>query len=265
MFGTYKNKKATDNKESADAIKFISINEIFPAQTRCSIQNAKDKAEKAAAKKEDMWKHHGTSILPKKKALPVVLSSLGYVLIDGHHDVLASIQLKAKKVPIKIIADLSHLPLEQFWREAEKNGWAYLYTIDGKRSMPPARFSDLTDDPNRYFAAITAQKYTSNGDGSFTSKGAEYPLWIKVGKDIPFIEFQVANALYKKDFIYNFEQMKNSPSPEILEQARQILLEAQIPGLHVLSSRIHYREINLDQIINSSKESQSEILPSMRK
>lgn len=259
---------AHSNKEKKDSdkevVKFISIDKIHPGQTRCSKQNAMDKAKKAMAKKDNMWKHDGKSILSKKKALPVVKSCFGYVLIDGHHDVLASLQLNAKEIPIKIITDLSHLSKDEFWDEAEKQKWAYLYSMDGKKSYPPMKFSELTDDPNRYFATITARKYTSNGNGSFSSKGAEYPLWIKVDKDIPFIEFEIANALYKQNFIYNAEKMGNPPSAEIFEQARKILLESNIRGLRVLSNKTHYQEINVERLIHSQEEAKREISLSIR-
>jgi hypothetical protein len=78
------------------------------------------------------------------------------------------------------------------------SSWAYLYTTSGEKLLPPKKFSELKDDTNRYFAAITARKYTSNPDGSYASKGALYPLWIKVDKDIPFIEFKIANGLFAK-------------------------------------------------------------------
>lgn len=168
------------------------------------------------------------------------------------HVLINQDNLSAKKVPIKIIANLSHLPIDQFWIEAEKNGWAYLYHVDGKKMLPPKCFTELLDDPNRYFAAQTARKYTSNGEHGFVSKGAEYPLWVKIDKDIPFIEFQIANALYKENFIYDLEKMKDTP--EVLEHARQILVQANIPGLRVISSRVHHQDISIEEILHSSKE-----------
>jgi hypothetical protein len=249
------------DKKSSESVEYVSYHKIFPAQMRYSEQNVLEKVAKANAKGKATWNkaekrweyehHHGTSILPKKKALPVVHAPFGYVLTDGHHDVLSSIKLGAEMIPIKVIKDLSHLSEKQFWNEAEQNGWAYLYTTSGEKVSPPKEFSELKDDTNRYFAAITARKYTSNDDGSYSSKGANYPLWIKVDKDIPFIEFKIANALFAKDFVYDSEQMKNSPSDEVIEQARKILLEANIPGLRVIGSRQYFEQIELNQEVSA--------------
>jgi hypothetical protein len=248
--------------EKASPIQYVSYQQIFPAQLRYSSQNVTEKVNKAIERKAAVWNekdeswtfkyNHGTSILSEKEALPVVISSFGYVLADGHHDVLSSIKLNAEMIPIKVIADLSHLDSQQFWEKAEKKGWAYLYQIGGEKSTPPATFSDLVDDPNRYFAAITARKYPK--EGSNESFGAEYPLWVKVGKDIPFIEFKISDALWAQGFLYDEEQMGNPPSEDYEEFARKVLLEAEIQGLRVVPGRTHYSEINLEEL--SSKAPQ---------
>lgn len=81
-----------------ESVEYVSIREIFPAQIRYSILNMKDKANRRISKGDAVWNeedgkweykfNHGTSILAEKDALPVVRTSFGYVLIDGHHDVL---------------------------------------------------------------------------------------------------------------------------------------------------------------------------------
>lgn len=234
-----------------DNVKYVSIDELFPAQIRYSLLNMKDKANKAIIKGDAVWNDdggweykfdNGNSILSTKDALPVVRASFGYVLIDGHHDVLSSMHLQARTVPIHVIEDVSYLSRDEFWREAEGRGWAYLYTIDGRKAAPPTSFYDLTDDPNRYFAAITVRKFTANEDDTYSSKGAEYPLWVKVNKDIPFIEFKIANVLYENGFVYNPDHMGRPPAESVAERARQIIIDADIEGLRVVPYRIHHEK-----------------------
>lgn len=238
-----------------DTVEYISISEVFPAQVRYSMLNMKDKANRAIIKGDAVWDessssweykfNDGTSILSEKDALPVVLAPFGYVLIDGHHDVLSSLHLQAQTVPVKVIEDLSHLSRDEFWREAEERGWSYLYRIDGSKALPPTSFHELIDDSNRYFAAITARKFTSNENGNYTSKGAEYPLWVKVNKDIPFIEFKIANVLFDNGFVYNPDHMGNPPAESVMERARKILLDADIEDLRVVPYRIHHEKFSL--------------------
>lgn len=245
------NLPAAEQDNPGEQVHYVSYHQIFPAQLRYSSQNVTEKVGKAISKgnaawneKENKWilkYDEGKSILSEKEALPVVLASFGYVLADGHHDVLSSIQLQAEMIPVRVIADLSQLEIEDFWKEAEKKGWAYLYAIGGQRSLPPQYFTDLQDDLNRYFAAITARKYVN--EDMKESSGAEYPLWIKIGKDIPFIEFKISDVLWMHGLIYNEDLHGNPPTEEFVELARKVLLEANIEGLRVVPERTYFKDL----------------------
>jgi hypothetical protein len=257
LFKTADSKMEAENTatEKLD-VQYVSYDQIHPGQIRYSKLNTAEKVGKLKKKKaaifiEDSksyeYKYHkGTSVLSKKDALPVVKTNFGYVLTDGHHDVMSSLELKAKMIPIKITDDLSHLSKDAFWKLAEEKGLAYLVNINGDNGLPPASFADLIDDSNRYFAAITARKYIDEKNGTFNSKGADYPLWIKINKDIPFIEFKIANALFAKGFVYEPTKMGNPPRQEVIEQARQILREAKIVGLRLVTEVTHYQVIKVD-------------------
>lgn len=239
------------HRKEDDSVEYVSISEVFPAQIRYSILNMKDKANRRIIKGDAVWNeacweyshNNGTSILSEKNALPVVRTSFGYVLVDGHHDVLSSLHLEAGTVPVNVVEDVSDLSADEFWQEAENRGWSYLYTISGEKASPPSSFADLIDDPNRYFAALIARKFKLDDDGSYVSKGAEYPLWVKVNNDIPFIEFKISNALYEAGFVYSPDHMGKPPAENVAERARKILLEAEIEGLRVIPYRIHYEKI----------------------
>jgi hypothetical protein len=236
----------------ATSTEFVAIERIAPGQSRYASLNVEEKVIQAqkrggALRNNGRWVpayRNGTTIFTENNALPVVRSPQGLILVDGHHDVRASIALGATEVPIKIIADLSGLSLEEFWRVAEEKGYVYPYAKGGIYRRPARSFMDMEDDSNRYFAAITARKCLDSRTENAHSIGADYPLWIKVGKDIPFIEFKIADTLYEHGFIYDLNE-QNTPSDETIEKARAILTAHTVPGLRLVKSRTYYADIPL--------------------
>lgn len=232
---------------------YLSIKEVFPAQVRYSYKNSLDKLVDKIAKGDVQWNkknkkwdclyNNQTSTLSEKQALPVVKAPFGYVLVDGHHDVMASLYFDAITIPIKVIEDMSHYSSEElFWNGAEKRNFAYLLDLSQNRRLPPKHFENLIDDPNRYFASLTKQKIVVN-EGKKESFGALYPLWIKKADTPPFIEFKIADALCKGGHIYDYSMGKNPPI-EFIEKARQILLDANILGLNLVQERKHYTQLD---------------------
>ncbi|MFI5343700.1 MAG: ParB-like protein [Chlamydiales bacterium] len=230
---------------------YVNITELFPSQHRYASMNVQEKMNRKLEKgdawwdqKEERWvflHNEGTSIFSIKEALPVAKTCFGYALLDGHHDVLASKAFRADWIPIRVFADCSALSESDFWAKAEALGFAYLYDLKGEGGIPPKEFEQLEDDSNRFFAAISARKYTPD---LTSSAGADYPIWIKIGKDIPFIEFKISDALWKSGFEYSYE-MGLSPSMEVYEAAREIIKNANIEGLKVVPERLHYSEVQL--------------------
>jgi len=229
---------------------YVEVHEIHPGQVRYSRANVEEKVSQAVkegsviqVEESYLLKYdRGRSLFPKSKALPVVRGPDGYVLVDGHHHTLVSLRFHAQTIPVKQIADFSQMSSEAFWEKAEAIGLAHIRSLDGEKRIPPKSFFDLENDPGRYFATITCRKYTADLSAS---RGAEYPLWIKVGKGIPFIELYISDALQQRGIIYD-DSMGKSPSAEFVEKARQALVEAEIPGLKVLPKRIHYKDIDKD-------------------
>jgi len=233
---------------------YLHIKEISPSQLRYSSFNVDEKIEEMKKHKDTVWDEtreewkfkyfSGKSPLPEKEAVPLIKAPFGYVLADGHHHVKAAEKLGAEWVPVYLLADMSDLDEEDFWKQSEQLGWAYLNKTNGKKGNPPKSFSELQDDPNRYFAALIARKCDEKGDLK-TSKGSDYPVWIKVGKDIPFIEFRISDALWKHNISYDYSMGKNPPV-ELVEKARSALKEENIPGLRLVAERVHYSEISLN-------------------
>jgi hypothetical protein len=227
---------------------YLNCELLFPAQTRISNDGVIEKIAKAKERQKVAWDEQkakwqpkyddGRSILSTQEAIPVVKAPFGFIPIDGHHDIRASLDLGASTVPVRVIEDLSFLSTAEFWEQAEKNDWAYLYAVGGEKMNPIESFQDLVDDPNRRFAGIMARKYNLDG----TSRGTEYPLWIKIDKDIPFIEFKIADVLWNRGVIYS---SGDEHSVDFVENVRQILLEANIEGLRVVPTRLHYSQIEI--------------------
>jgi hypothetical protein len=110
--------------------------------------------------------------------------------------------------------------------------------MQGQKGKIPLLFSELQDDPNRYFAALIARKCKADGDLKM-SIGAEYPVWIKVGKDIPFVEFRISDVLWQKGIIYDYK-MGDQPPQQLVEAARKTLVEANVKNLRVVPERTKF-------------------------
>jgi len=90
---------------------YLDIAEIFPGQLRFSSENVRGKIKNKIKSGDARWNevqghweyqyHDGLSIFSLKEAVPVLKASFGYVLIDGHHDVLSSLELGAKQIPVR--------------------------------------------------------------------------------------------------------------------------------------------------------------------
>lgn len=216
---------------------FVKLSELRPTQVRYSSANVKDKINKAIKQGDtdkcfSFFKYdNGKSIYSNKDAIPVVATDSQfplYYLVDGHHSVLASLQVKAQTIPIKIVAIYYPKPdTDFFWEWMQKKHFSFLKDIDGSLRIPK-NFNSLTDDPLRYFAAISARKFEKDTTYE-NSTGHEYPLWVKIGKDIPFIEFFIADAL-KDSVTYSYEEHFEDNKNKLqfqnkIELARNILLK----------------------------------------
>lgn len=231
---------------------YVPLAKVFPGQVRYSNMNVLDKIQKAKAKGEAICDQEqcsfkfdkGQSILPLKKALPVVVAPFGLVLLDGHHDTLASIRLGAKTIPVEIKEDLSNLTEEEFWVQSAQRGWSYPHAIGGAWQVPDPKkgFGQLVNDPNRYFAAITARKCDLSTDTPETSRGATYPLWVKVGIDVPFIEFKISDMLNNNGFVYD-EEKGQADLDQMTEEAREILAKNRVPQLKLIENRQNFLDI----------------------
>jgi hypothetical protein len=237
---------------------FLSIDKIHPGQSRYSSKNTDEKVNKILKEgratfdeTSGTWSYKyddGRSAYSLDNAVPVVLGPDGMILlVDGHHDVMASLAVGAQSIPVKVIENWTDVPMDTFWTKAANSGYAYLYDLQGQKRLPPTSFKDLVDDPNRYFAAIAARKLNEGGTME-NSVGTDYPLWIKIGKDIPFIEFKISDLMIKKGLIYDYNIEKDPVAWEqFMEKVRAALVENPIDGLRVVTERTYYKDIDLNQ------------------
>lgn len=140
---------------SAEAF-FADIASLRPSQVWYSQKDTEDKIIKAHAENgvvyiEEDIKHvpqhnNNTSIYPLKAAIPVIKTSFGFVLVDGHHDVMASRFVEATTIPVKIICDKSEaLDDDAFWSWAADHKYAHLSDLSEKMMKAPLTFAELED------------------------------------------------------------------------------------------------------------------------
>lgn len=222
---------------------YIHFSDIHPGQIRISNSNIETKIKQAFTKNAlvidqgsktgyKYFYNNGTSVIDLESPLPVILGPYPYniVLVDGHHELMASLKLGAEYIGVKIVEDLRNLSKNEFWLKAFEKGYVYPFTITGKFQIPSTSFHDLQDDPNRYFAAILARKIDKNkvsSDAKKDSYAANFPIWLKIGKPA-FVEFILADLFRKNNLIYDDKKYANNPPEEFVEFARSILIKEDV-------------------------------------
>ena len=228
------------------------IERLLPSQVRYSSKNVEEKIKNALRKSyvsetaDDeymLFFNDGNSLYPPHQPLPAINVQNGfYIIIDGHHSILASQKVGATTAFINIIESTDDYPSPSFWEAMENRGLAYLRTIGGEPCPPANSFQDLCDDPVRYFASLARCKVDEKLDLS-KARGATYPLWFKIGKDTPFIEFKIADHLYRHGFrVSNDELNTDDHIDYFIEKARSILQQYPLNGFRILYERAHFEE-----------------------
>jgi hypothetical protein len=78
-------------------------------------------------------------------------------VIDHHHWARAWFNLGFSDAPVTVVADLSRLGYERFWKKMEANGWVHPLDENGKRCQVndlPLTIGDMIDDPYHSLAAF---------------------------------------------------------------------------------------------------------------
>jgi len=230
----------------------IPLERLLPSQIRYSSKNVQDKIANGL-KKGFITSHpldgfqlsfdNAQSMYPKNEAVPVLkLPNEQFLLVDGHHSALASLEVGAKTIFGKVIEEIQKPLSAPLWHYLEGKGWAYLKELGGKPSSPPQSFSDLKDDPVRYFVTLSRCKVDEDLDLS-KARGFSFPLWLKIGKDQPFIEFKIADYLYAHGFRASYDSLQNEENlGEVVEKARLIFQRHPTSEFRILYERSHFSE-----------------------
>ena len=124
-----------------------------------------------------------------------------FFIVDHHHLAHALLDEGFKTAPMEILADLSTLPMAEFWKQMEAKGW--LHAFDGKgRKKPtraiPRKVKDLEDDPYRSLAGFVRL------GGGFEKSQTPYAefLWAD------FYRTRITLKMVKKDFAKALQKAK---------------------------------------------------------
>ncbi len=107
-------------------------------------------------KKRDQWRsadHDKRIELLRAHTVPAVLGPKGrHFIVDHHHFAKALLDEGAETLAVYVLADLRHLPKDQFWTFLDNSAWCHAYDHNGKRqalSDIPSKLAKLADDPFR--------------------------------------------------------------------------------------------------------------------
>ena len=222
---------------------FVALNFLRPAQHRFAAESVAERIQKAQIRGDLVQEGQnyilkfdsGKSLYPLTKAVMAIKFGTSFIICDGHHSILASVNVDAQTFPIRITQDLSHMAEDELWQKLENEGLAYLADIKGERKLPPKSFKDLQEDPLRYFVSLICRKYDEDLKHE-NSRGCEHPLWIKIGKDIPFIEFILADHLRKYGFICE----KSMTQEELIQSALEILIKNPLSNIKLVKDRVPF-------------------------
>jgi hypothetical protein len=123
----------------------LAIDDLRPTQQSLGLREVQLKREKWLSRTQP---EREESL--QRQTVPVVAAPGGeFYLLDGHHLVRMLWEEGVPRVPVRMMADLSALPLADFWLELRARGWLQ----SGYGTAPlPRHISDLTDDPFRSLA-----------------------------------------------------------------------------------------------------------------
>lgn len=226
------------------------IDQINPGQLRYTKVNVTTKKMKLEKNKQQFDHRHSSLSVVDRLVVVKGPKEIGYVLIDGHHEYLACKALGDITLPIFVLEDLSALSAKEFYAYAFENNFIYPVSISGELQYPKKgwfSWGELVDDPNRLFASISALHCVKKKDNSLVyfknpnaTERPKFPLWIKRAWkkiEIAFIEFKIANQLYKHGIHYQYEMGANPNSLEVealIEKARNILTQDPVGNLELL-------------------------------
>jgi hypothetical protein len=238
---------------------YVPIETLLPGQLRFTQANVDTKAKKLSARKQAF--DNGKSSIPDTEPIPVIIGPGGLrILKDSHHELLVAKKVGDTTAPITVVDDLSNLSREDFFNTAQEANHIYPVDLQGNSVAMPKEgwfsWNMMVDDPNRYFAAISAVKCPDEKHEGFSEgKNNNYPLWVKrlwEKVKLAFIEFKISTALNKAGIKYTYnmgDDLSKEPLASLVEQARLALAKKEyaVAGLDLIPTKMQIKEINQDK------------------
>jgi hypothetical protein len=157
-------------------VKTLPIADLVPTQMTVGMREVEVKRRRWREKHS----HNAANYLSKHRPPVIFGPNARHYLIDRHHFTLALYEEGIWELPVLIVANMSGLSSDEFWKTLEVHNWTHPFDDQGQRhsyDSMPASLDDLIDDPFRSLA------------GALKRAGG----YVK-GKE-PFTEFRWANFL----------------------------------------------------------------------
>ena len=133
----------------------------------------------------------------------------------------------AKTIPVQLIADWSRKSEARFFADMKKQNLSYYVGLNGEW-LGPGEFCEMADDPMILLARKLLRRIDLTYDsetGKFAilrERGAEVAIGIKINRDVPFTEQEIARILRSRGITWSKGDELNV---ELLTQYLEILLE----------------------------------------
>jgi hypothetical protein len=157
-------------------VKIVQMTDLVPTQMTVGMREVEMKRQRWREKHS----HRAVSYLGRHQPPVIVGPDDRYYLIDRHHLTLALHKEGIWQLPVLIVANMSGLSSDEFWKTLEVRNWTHPFDDQGQRrsyDSMPASLDQLIDDPFRSLA------------GAFKRAGG-----YAKSKE-PFTEFSWANFL----------------------------------------------------------------------
>jgi hypothetical protein len=156
--------------------KTVPITDLVPTQVTVGMREVDFKRRRWREKHSHEAGHYLNT-----HRFPVILGpNARHYLVDRHHLALALHHEGIWEIPVSIVANMSGLSFDEFWKTLEGHNWTHPFDEEGRRRSydgMPASLDDLIDDPFRSLAGALKRA------GGYAKDKA------------PFIEFRWADFL----------------------------------------------------------------------
>lgn len=168
----------------------------------------------------------GRSLYPEDRHISGVFYRGKVFIIDGHHRAMVSTYAGAKSIPVKIIDDWSGKTEKQFFADMKRKNLSYYVGLNGEW-LGPGEFCGMVNDPlillaRRLLRRIDLTYDSETGDFEILrERGAEVAIGIKINRDVPFTEQEIARLLRSHGVTW---QKGDELNFELLSKFLEILL-----------------------------------------